>query len=152
MSGRERMSPVDLAWLRMERPTNLMMIVGVHLYEGPVDLDRLERQIGERLSAYPRFRQRVEFVSGGAYWREDPHFNLKRHFRRVRLSGGGDKAALQRLVGELSNTTQLNQVSGNRYVLLSRTGEQHILTATQGQTSASVFGATIKTAPKQTKR
>jgi WS/DGAT/MGAT family acyltransferase len=99
------MSPVDLAWLRMERPTNLMMIVGVHLYGGPVDLDRLERQLGERLAVHSRFRQCVEFVSGGAYWREDPHFNLAHHFRRVRLSGGGGKAALQRLVGKLAATS-----------------------------------------------
>ena len=105
MSARERMSPVDLAWLRMERPTNLMMIVGVHLYGGPVDLDRLERQLGERLAAHSRFRQCVELSSGGAYWREDPHFNLARHFRRVRLSGGGGKAALQRLVGKLAATS-----------------------------------------------
>jgi WS/DGAT/MGAT family acyltransferase len=105
MSIRERMSPVDLAWLRMERPTNLMMIVGVHVYGGPVDLDRLERQLGERLASHSRFRQRVEIVSGGAYWREDPHFNLARHFRRVRLPGGGGKAALQRLVAKLAATS-----------------------------------------------
>ncbi len=28
----ERMSAVDAAWLRMDRPTNLMMIVGVVVF------------------------------------------------------------------------------------------------------------------------
>lgn len=32
MPRRERMSAVDTAWLRMDRPTNLMMIVGVMVF------------------------------------------------------------------------------------------------------------------------
>ncbi len=34
MASRERMSSVDTAWLRMDRPTNLMMIVGVMVFQG----------------------------------------------------------------------------------------------------------------------
>ena len=60
MSRRERMSPVDLAWLRMERPTNMMTIVGVQIYGGPVDIDRLEAQLAERILAYRRFRQKTQ--------------------------------------------------------------------------------------------
>ena len=37
MIHRERMSSVDTTWLRMDRPNNLMMIVGVWMLEGPVD-------------------------------------------------------------------------------------------------------------------
>ena len=32
MKNRERMSSVDTAWLRMDTPTNLMMIVGVMMF------------------------------------------------------------------------------------------------------------------------
>jgi len=99
MSRRQRMTPIDLAWLRMDRPTNLMMIVG-----GPVDLDRLEAQIAERLLRFRRFRQRIEQVGSGAYWCDDPNFDLSRHLHRVRLPGRGGKAALQRFVGELAST------------------------------------------------
>ena len=35
---REPMSKVDTAWLRMERPTNLMMITGVMMFAGPLAL------------------------------------------------------------------------------------------------------------------
>ena len=37
----ERMSAVDTAWLRMDRPTNRMVIVGVLLFDQAVDYDRL---------------------------------------------------------------------------------------------------------------
>ena len=37
MSHRERMSSVDTTWLRMDRPTNLMVILGVWMLEGPVE-------------------------------------------------------------------------------------------------------------------
>ena len=104
MSRRERMSPVDFAWLRMDRPTNLMMIVAVDIFEGPVDIDRLETHLGDGLTAYRRFRQRVEQVSSGAYWRDDPNFDLARHIHRVRLPGRGGKTELQRFVGELAAT------------------------------------------------
>jgi len=32
----ERMSGIDTAWLRMERPTNLMMIAGVMILAEPL--------------------------------------------------------------------------------------------------------------------
>ena len=47
MTRSERMSPVDTTWLRMDRPANLMMIVAVWLLEGPVALDKVEKQIAE---------------------------------------------------------------------------------------------------------
>ena len=55
MSYRERMSPVDTTWLRMDRPNNLMVILAVWMLEGPVELKRLETQLAERLLAYRWF-------------------------------------------------------------------------------------------------
>ena len=37
---REPMSKVDTAWLRMERPTNLMMITGVMMFAEPMSMSR----------------------------------------------------------------------------------------------------------------
>ena len=51
MPRRERMSAVDTAWLRMDRPTNLMMIVGVMVFDHRVDFDRLRDTIEARLVA-----------------------------------------------------------------------------------------------------
>ena len=72
MSHSERMSSVDTTWLRMDHATNLMMIVAVWALEGPVALDKVEKQIAEGLLSYPRYRQRVEYAPAGAYstlWR-----------------------------------------------------------------------------------
>ena len=43
MTNRERISHVDTAWLRMDRPTNLMQIVGVMIFDGRIDFPRLKR-------------------------------------------------------------------------------------------------------------
>ena len=103
MSRSERMSSVDTTWLRMDRPHNLMTIVAVWMLEGPVALDRLENQLAERHLTYRRYRQKVEFAPGGPYWRDDPHFDLAHHIKRVRLPGRGGKEALQRFVGDLAS-------------------------------------------------
>ena len=53
------MSRVDTAWLRMERPTNLMMITGVMMFETPLDIRTLRKVIETKFLAYPRFRQKA---------------------------------------------------------------------------------------------
>ena len=42
---RERISGVDTAWLRMETPTNLMMIVGVLMFDERLDPARVRRAL-----------------------------------------------------------------------------------------------------------
>ena len=37
----ERLSNVDTAWLRMEDPTNLMMVTGVLVFDRPLNFERL---------------------------------------------------------------------------------------------------------------
>ena len=103
MSHSERMSPVDTTWLRMDRPVNPMMIVAVWLLEGPVALDKVEKQLAEGFLSYRRFRQKVEHTAAGVFWRDDPNFDLSHHIKRVRLPGRGDKQALERFVGELAS-------------------------------------------------
>jgi diacylglycerol O-acyltransferase len=57
--NREGVSGVDTAWLRMDRRTNLMMIVGVLMFEERMDYERLRAVLEERFLHYERFRQRV---------------------------------------------------------------------------------------------
>ncbi len=102
MSSGERMDPVDLTWLRMDRPANLMVIVGVIMLAGPVDVARLERTLAERLLAYPRLRQRVEERNGAVWWCDDPHFDISHHIKRIRLPGRGHKRELERFVADLA--------------------------------------------------
>jgi WS/DGAT/MGAT family acyltransferase len=102
---RERMSSVDTAWLRMDRPSNLMMIVGIDVFESPLDFDALRAIVRERLLAFDRFRQRVEFDGAGtAWWVDDDRFDLDFHVRRHRLEGEGTDDELQRFASELAST------------------------------------------------
>ncbi len=103
MPEAERMSPIDTAWLRMDRPANPMVIAGVLVLGGPIDLDQLEERLAERFLAIPRFRQRVETRATEYWWAEDPHFERQRHIRRVRLPGEGGKEELQRYIAELAS-------------------------------------------------
>jgi WS/DGAT/MGAT family acyltransferase len=108
LKSRERMSSVDTAWLRMDTPTNLMMIVGVMMFDGPMDMARLKRTLSHRLLRYKRFRQRVVQDPSGAYWVDDEHFDIDNHVHAVNLPGPGGKEALQGLAAALA-TQALDQ-------------------------------------------
>ena len=83
-SAREPISKVDTAWLRMERPTNLMMITGVMTFREAVDFDRLVRVIRTRFLSFKRFNQRAVDRSGNAYWEVDPNFDIWASLLKVR--------------------------------------------------------------------
>jgi diacylglycerol O-acyltransferase / wax synthase len=101
---REAMSKVDTAWLRMERPTNLMMITGVMILAKPIDLARLKRMLTERFLAYPRFNQKAVENDGAAHWEDDPDFDLDWHARRTALPGAAGQEELQHLVSLLASS------------------------------------------------
>jgi WS/DGAT/MGAT family acyltransferase len=101
MPDRERMSSVDTAWLRMDRATNRMVIVGILLFDSPVDFERLKTTIASRLLRFDRFRRRPVLDAGGAWWEDTPRFDLAKHLRRVRLPGKGGAGALRRYVARL---------------------------------------------------
>ena len=100
----ERMSAVDAAWLRMDRPTNLMMIVGVIVFDGHVDFPRFRRTIQERFLKFPRFRCRALQDAMSASWEPDPDFDLDQHVRRVALPAPSGQAELEALVSDLAGT------------------------------------------------
>jgi WS/DGAT/MGAT family acyltransferase len=100
----ERMSAVDAAWLRMDRSTNLMMIVGVVVFDSRVDFRRFRRTIGERFLAFPRFRCRARPDTVSADWEPDEDFDLDRHVVRAKLPAPAGQAELEDLVSELAST------------------------------------------------
>jgi diacylglycerol O-acyltransferase / wax synthase len=105
---RETMAPVDAAWLRMEDPTNLMMITGVLIFDTPLDERRFRLMIEQRLVArFDRFRMRAVLPAGGLaspYWEEDEHFTLDAHIHRLALPAPGGQAALEDLTSDLMST------------------------------------------------
>ena len=102
MARRVRMSPVDTAWLRMDSPANLMMIVGVDIFDGPVDMARLRAVIESHLLCFREFRSRVVQDPGGAWWEEDGNFDLDHHIVRIALPGKAGTAELQKFVAQLA--------------------------------------------------
>jgi WS/DGAT/MGAT family acyltransferase len=98
---REPLSPVDHAWLRMDEPSNLMIINGVLVMDEPVALERLRALLRRRLLAIRRFRQHVIHVKGDPYWEEDPEFDLDHHLRRLELPRPGDDHVLREVISSL---------------------------------------------------
>ena len=101
LEARERMSAVDTAWLRMDRPDNLMVICALVTFADAVDYDRLAATVGKRFLRYARFRKRPVEIGGLHYWEPDPGFALERHVVRARLPGKGSQRSLQALVSRL---------------------------------------------------
>lgn len=101
------LSGVDSAWLRMEDPTNLMMITGVLLFDEMIDMERLKATVRERLLPFDRFRQRVivpKVPFSRARWESVPDLELDDHLHHFTLPAPADKQALQEKVSELMST------------------------------------------------
>ncbi len=106
MSATPRLSSADAAWLHMDRPTNLMVINSVLLFDEQLDWERFAEVVRRRMvERYPRFHQRVaegRVALDGPHWREDPDFDLARHMHRRGLPAPGDEQALRDLAGDLA--------------------------------------------------
>lgn len=101
--SRHRMAPADAAWLRMDRPTNLMIVNSVMWFDEPLDPRALRSVLQERLvDRYPRFRQRV-VEDHGIWWEDVEDFDLESHLHPVQLPAPAGRTELQEFVaGQLS--------------------------------------------------
>ena len=99
------MRKVDTAWLRMDSPSNLMMINGVWCVSPGISLQALRERASERLLQYPRFRQCAVEDATGASWVDDAQFDITAHVVPTTLAlrtGQSPQAALQERVGALA--------------------------------------------------
>ena len=101
---KEPISKVDTAWLRMEQPTNLMMINGVIMMDEQLDYECLLKTIEQRFLTFRRFRQKAVDSARGAHWVFDEDFDIRQHVRRTALPGAADRAELELLTSELAST------------------------------------------------
>lgn len=105
MSESRRMSSADAAWLHMDRPTNLMVVNSVMLFDEPLDIERIRRTVKRRLvDPYPRFRQRVvesRLPLLAPSFEDDPEFSLDHHIHHRALPAPGDDETLRELIGDM---------------------------------------------------
>lgn len=100
----ERMSRVDTAWLRMDSPSNLMMIVGIWVIKPGIAYEALAQRLQERLLKYPRFTQCAVENAAGAHWVDDANFDIAHHLlleRLPKVPAAGQQQALQDRVAAL---------------------------------------------------
>jgi len=101
---REKLSPVDNAWLRMDRPGNLMTICGVLMFAEPLDVARVRAMLERRFLRFARFRERPVERADGAYWEASSGFRLDDHLVIARLPRGDADQALKDYVSSLIAT------------------------------------------------
>jgi diacylglycerol O-acyltransferase / wax synthase len=100
----ERLSGVDRAWLRMDRPENPMVIVGLIVLERKLERASLRRLLAQRLLAFDRFRCLPVADALGARWTEAASFDLDDHLLAAALPEPGGQRELEALAGELAGT------------------------------------------------
>ena len=101
---KEFMRKVDTAWLRMESPSNLMMITGMMFLDNLPNYDDFLEMVRNNFLSFRRFRQKAVMNSTGTYWQDDEFFDIKGHVRRAALPGNADYAELQDFVSDLASS------------------------------------------------
>lgn len=93
------LSPVDLAWLRMDEPTNPMCVTAVLRLSAAPDPARLAERLRERvIHRYPRFRRFPRLHHLRTHWDDWPGDVLAACFRVVDAQDGLE-AAVARTLG-----------------------------------------------------
>ena len=100
-----RMTSVDRSWLRMDTPSNPMMISAVLVFDKPIAINRLKFILTERFLRFQRLRQRIVDEGDKVYWQDDPLFDIDNHLHRIALPGKAGKAELQALTSDLNSTS-----------------------------------------------
>lgn len=96
------LTAADLAWWRMERPTNPMTITAVIMFAEPVRREALADLLEREFMTHERFRQRVvDGKVGRAYWETVPGFRVADHVLPAELPDGAGRRELEALVSRL---------------------------------------------------
>ena len=97
------LSPLDAAFLYVERPNETMHIGGCMVYEGEFSREHMIEQVGARMHLLPRYRQRVmfpPFLVSHPLWVDDPNFDIENHIDEVWLPADSNEQVLGRVAAE----------------------------------------------------
>ena len=104
MMQAEKMSTVDRAWLRMERPLNPMVVMGLLILARPLKYAALRQLLEGRFLTFERFRCIPKSDALAGRWIRAEHFNLDDHLQQNALPAPAGKRELEILAGELASS------------------------------------------------
>ena len=96
------MSGADLAWLRMERPTNPMTVVAVLILGSRLQRATVRALLQERLLCFERFSQLPVHDALGTHWHTAADFDLDAHLQCLRLPPRAGQEQLEAAAGRLA--------------------------------------------------
>ena len=99
-----RFGSQDAAFLYFDTDTAPMNVGAVAVFEGEIPFDEFVASVASRLHLVPRYRQRPvppPFHVGRPTWEYDPHFDIARHIRRLRIEPPGTERQLADLAARL---------------------------------------------------
>jgi diacylglycerol O-acyltransferase len=106
----QRLAGIDANFLYMETPAAHMHTIKVAVLEPTPDIDysieRVKRDLAERLHLLPPFRRRVVEVPFGFHhpvWIEDPAFDLDWHIRRRVVPAPGGSREMDAVISEIAS-------------------------------------------------
>jgi diacylglycerol O-acyltransferase len=105
--SRIKLNNVDLAWLRMDSPSNPMMITVLLQFRGPLNYDQFIENVKASFEPFRRFRQRIlrpHGILARPYWEDDPDYCVEDHVDRLDLELPVDDAAVAEIVNRKMNT------------------------------------------------
>jgi len=93
-------------WLRMDHPTNLMMITGVLFFNRPLDRSVVVELLQERLLSLSRFSQKVVRRGRGSrhHWEPQPEVDMDWHVQEAQLPAPGGDTELREFVSRWMST------------------------------------------------
>ncbi|WP_020410710.1 WS/DGAT/MGAT family O-acyltransferase [Hahella ganghwensis] len=145
-SSFEPVNGVDAAWLRLDRPTNNMVITAMAVVE-PIKFSKFKELVRTRFLSFSRFLKAPRCHSGVYLWESSPHFSLDYHVRRVALPEPADKKTLQEFIGEQMSTPLDPTKPMWQFVLVENYQGQHVAVMrvhhsyADGLSLAAVFGS-----------
>lgn len=97
---RHRMTAADAAWLRMDTPTNLMVVTAAQWFDRPLDREQVAKLLEERMiERFPRFSQRV-VEDRGLWWEDVEDFDVHDRIHELTLPEPAGRAELEKAVGD----------------------------------------------------